>query len=241
MSHPIENEPASHKLSASHRPDSRETVIATVALLALGIISVLALFAPAEKLTLSDKLGLLFLGASTATLLWPPLARLLEAQPGGSTFVVTVAMFVIHSIARRWVPEHGWSMRFAAVPEDEYILPYAAYVAVLGAFFTAPFWWRRSNQWTRALLSALSLLVVLATFSFWLLGHYYPVGPTQRVDPAPMPSLAFLLIEYSCVALLCRAVCVNVRTRRLALKVLPLLLLVLWARFQFIVPPEDAE
>ena len=217
----------------------QEAIVASFALCILLLICVLACFTPSAKVVLADKITFLFL-AVVFTLFWSPLLKVLEAQSGGGCFMLTAAMFVVYSMARRVVPENGWSMRFAGMPDDDYIFPSSAYLVVVSAMFTSPFWWRYRNNWTRALLSGIAIVAALAGFSFWLLSRYYPVGTALKLDPSALPNLFLMLIEYSCLALLCRAVGAYSPTRRFALRVLPLLLLALWSRFHFIPTEGDA-
>jgi hypothetical protein len=221
--------------------NQREAIMATLALLALGILSGLAFASPAEKIAPADTITFLFLGLTSCALFVPRWLTLFETQSGSGTFALTAAMFVVYSLARRVVPEHGWSIRFATMPDDEYIFPYAAYVALFGAILVAPYWWKYRSAGTRAILAALAVIALLAGFAFWLLGRFYPVGPTQRLDPTRLPDLYFMLIQYGCVALLCRAVAAHAPTRRLALRLLPFLMFALWARFHFIQPAEETE
>lgn len=213
--------------------------MANVALVALLLLLGLAFFCPAERVHLADRIALLFLTTTCFVVAYTPLHRSLEAQSGGATFLFSAAMFVVYGLARRVVPEAGPSIRFAAMPNDEFIFPYAAYIAVIGAVLVAPYWWKLRSEWPRALLGGIALIALVAGFSFWLLSQYYPVGTTQRVDPSPLPTLLFLLVEYGAVALLCRAAGSHADTRRFLMKVLPLLLLALWARFHFFQPQDD--
>jgi hypothetical protein len=221
--------------------EHRETVLAYIAMAALLLIVGLAFLCPVEKVVLADRVTLLVLAATFFLLLYPPLLGLLEAQPAGVTFLLTAAMFVAYSLARRVVPEAGPRLQFASIPEDEFVFPYSAYVVVLGALFVSPYWWKVRNKWPHPLLAGLLLIAVMAGFSFWILGQHYPVGTTERVDPSSLPTLIFMIVEYGCLALLCRAVGFNWQVRRVMLRVLPPLLLALWARFHFLQPTEEAE
>lgn len=222
----------------SARPPAPFT--AYVALCALALLCLLAFFSPAEKIAAADNVTFIFLGIVSCVLWVPRCLAFLEAQAGSDTFALTAAMFVVYSLARRIIPEVGPGLHFPALPDDNYTFSYAAYIAVGGAFLIVPNWWKQRNGGTHPLLAALSILALLATISFLLVGRFYAVGPTERVDPSRLPDLASLLVEYGAVALLCRAACAQEATRRLALRTLPLLMLALWARFHFIPATEEA-
>src|SRR5690606_22275060 len=113
---------------------------------------------------------------------------------------------------------------------------------VLGAILTAPCWGRNIQGWTRSLLAAAALLLVLAMAGFGLLARFYTVGPIEQLDPTPLPHLGMQLIEYLSLALLCNAAIAHPQVRRWCLRALPLLLLISWARQQFFTAePPDAQ
>lgn len=150
-------------------------------------------------------------------------------------------MFLIYGIARMAGPDEGFSLQFAALPGDKFVIPYSAYVVVFAAILTGPFWWFHRLNWPLALLAGIGIVAVLSFFSFFLLQRYFPVGTTEILDPTPLPVLGLLLVEYASVALLCHAVALRRQTRRLALRTLPVILLVLAARHQFFPASEDGE
>lgn len=209
------------------------------ALAALALVCALA-FIPSTSV-LADRVTLLALGAGCALLCWTPLLKHVKATPERAAFVLTAAMFVIYGLARAAGPDEGFSLRFAALPDDEFVVPYSAYVVLFGAILTGPYWWFHRNNWTRSILSGVTLVGFFALVAFSLLRRYYPAGPTDILDPSPLPPLAMKLVEYGCVALLCHAVAARRHTRRLALRLLPGVLLLLWTRHQFIVAPEESE
>lgn len=233
----------SNGLHKAHRDQAkREAVLAYLALAALAIVCGIACFAPLDKVDLSDRIALLFLAVTLGIIGWTPCLKLMDAQPGATTFALTAAMFVVYGIARRDVPDDGWSIRFAAMPDDEYVLPYSAYVVGLGALLTLPLWWRHRSDWLRGLLTGFGIIAFFAVFSFWLLSRHFKVGATEALDPSALPNLFLMLIEYGSVAILCRAVSSNTYARRYAMRFLPIALLALWARFHFFgAPAEEAE
>lgn len=218
----------------------REAILAYMALAALAVICGLACFAPPEKVVASDQIALVFLAVILGVVCVPAIQKLLDVQPGATTFTLTAAMFVVYSIARRYASEKG-GLTFTAMPDDKYVIPYSAYVAVFGALATLPLWLKYRSDWLRGVLAGLTVVTVFSLYSFWLLSQHYTVGVTDMVDPSKLPHLVFMLVEYGCVALLCRAVTSNSYARRYAIRFLPLALLVLWARFHFFQPPPEAE
>lgn len=219
---------------------SRSRIGATVAGLALAVTFVLALSSATEP-TLADRITLLGLGIFAALCFWTPLLRRIEAQENAPAFVLTAAMFIVYGLARRAGPAAGPALTFSALPGDRFVISYAAFVVVAAALLTTPFWLRHIGGWTRALLAGIILLAALALFSFVFLGRHYAVGPTEIVDPTPLPHLMMQLVEYGALALLCNIVGTHPPTRRLVLRILPLALLILWAWHQFGAPPRGEE
>ncbi|MDQ3813900.1 MAG: hypothetical protein M3347_08110, partial [Armatimonadota bacterium] len=150
-------------------------------------------------------------------------------------------MFIVYGLARRAGPEEGWALTFSALPDDRFVISYAARCVLIGALLTAPAWLRNISGWTRALLIGLILIAALALFSFLFLYRHYPAGPTETLDPTPLPHLALQIVEYGSLALLCNVVGAHPPLRRLVLRLLPLALLTLWARHQFMAPPPVEE
>lgn len=220
----------------THRHTAPASIFAGIALL---VLTSLALMAPVEKVAVSDCLTLLFLALCTLPLWHARLLAWLETQESAASFVMCAAMLTVDGMARRVAPENGPGIHLTDMPE--YILPYSFYIAVLGAAFTMPLWWKTGSTWVRALGAAVIILSGLAGFSYWLLSRYYPSGVAAVLDPSPLPGLFLAMIEFTGIVLLCHVATLHAQTRRIALRVLPMLLLVLWARFQFSQPVEDAE
>lgn len=212
--------------------------LSRLALAALGAIAILAFFAP--SVSLPDRMAFLPLGLAMASFWIPSLLRRVSSHREASTFILTAAMFLIYSLARSVGPDEGFELRFAALPDDSFVVPYSAYIVVFSTLITGPFWWQRKNEWTRSIVGAVTIIAILTLGSFTLLRSHFPTGPAEILDPAPLPTLAMKLIEYGCVALLCHAVTALKETRCLALRLLPGALLVLWARHQFFVAPEES-
>lgn len=223
-----------------HRNSQREALIAQAALVALLLLCGLAFIATNSHL--ADRVTLLAIGVGCALMCWiPPLVRRLQASPERVAFVLSVIMFVVYGLARTVGPDEGFSLRFAALPGDQFVVPYSAYIVVLGAILTGPYWWFYRLNWTRCVLAGMVLVGLLSLFAFSLLRQYFPTGPTAILDPSPLPPLAMRLVEYGSLALLCHAVAIRRQTRRLALRILPAFVLLLWARHQFMVPAEENE
>jgi len=211
-------------------------------LAAFALIAVFGLaFLNAAEPTLADRVTLLALGVIAAILFWTPLARHLENQQNVAAFALTAAMFIVYGMARRVGPESGWALHFSALPGDEFVISYAARIVLLGALLSAPAWGRHLSGWARSLLLTTAVLALLAIGSFLLLRRFYEVGPTTTLDPTPLPNLGLQIVEYGALALLCDAATKHPWTRRLVLRVLPLALLALWARHQFMAAPPVEE
>ena len=208
-----------------------EIILSRLAFAALGAIVVLAFFAP--QVPVSDRIVFLPLGLAAIGFWMPFLLRRAAAHREVSSFLLTAAMFLIYGLARSVGPDQGFELRFAALPEDIFVVPYSAYIVVFASLFTGPFWWRKANDWTRAVISSTTIIALLMLGSFSLLRQYFPTGPAEMLDPNPLPRLAMKLVEYGCVALLCHAVTARKETRRWALQLMPGVLLLLWARYQF--------
>ncbi len=228
-----------NRTKISHRNSTRETLFAQIAFVALVVVCGLA-FIP-STIALADKTALFAVGFAGAIFVWTPLIRQIQCSPQRSAFFLTAAMFLIYGIARTAGPEEGFSLQFAALPGDKFVIPYSAYVVIFTAILTGPYWWFHRLNSTYALLGGIVLVGGLSFFSFFLLRRFFPAGTTEILDPTPLPSLSMLLVEYSCVALLCHAVAARRRTRRLALRVLPAMMLALAARHQFFPATEDGE
>ncbi len=229
------------------------------ALGALFGIAILALFPNAALLPpdarLSEKSALLFLAATFLIALVPSLQRKLAAHRDAATWVLMSAFFVLYHLADRAGPREGWSLRLAALPDDAFPLSYALRLAVLGAVLSFPAWFlaRRApdsepsdqgapgggpQKWAAA---ALILVGVLGWGSFVFLARFYKVGATETLDPTPLPTLFLQILGYGSIAALCRAVTQSAPATRLMLRALPLILLLAWAKMQFVAAPVDVE
>jgi hypothetical protein len=220
----------------------RDATAALLAAIALLLVFGLALIArePLEK-TLADRLTLAALGVAALICFWTPLLAVIEAQQNAASFALTAAMFVVYGLARRAGPAEGFGLHFAALPEDRFVISYAAWVVIVAAVVAVPLWPHRVAGWTRAVLAALLLIGVLAGASFLLLSARYEVGPDKIVDPGPLPTLGLQLVEYAALALLCNIAAGHPPTRRLVLRALPVLLLALAARMHVLPAPAEEE
>lgn len=216
-----------------------EIIFARLALTALGMVTLLAFFAPSASLP--DRLVFLPLGLATLVFWMPYVLRRTSSHREIAAFILTAAMFLIYSLARNAGPAEGFELRFAALPDDRFVVPYSAYIVFFPALLSGPFWWRQRNNWTRSVVGAITIIALLALGSFTLLRGHFPTGPTEILDPTALPTIAMKLVEYGCVALLCHAVTAFKKTRRLALQLLPGVLLLLWARHHFFVAPAETE
>lgn len=228
-----------NRTKISHRNSTREVIFAQLALFALAIVCVLA-FIPSNA-ALADKTALLAVGIAGAVFCWTPLIRHLKYSSQCAAFALTAMMFLVYGMARGAGPMEGFALQFAALPGDKFVVPYSAYIVVLAALVTGPYWWFHCLNWTRSLLAGIGIVALLSFFSFFLLQRHYPSGTTEILDPTPLPTLSMLLIEYTCVALLCHAVAIQHRTRSIALRVLPAVLLLIAARHHFFVVSEEGE
>jgi type IV secretory pathway VirB2 component (pilin) len=228
--------------AANQRAGTQHIVWSALALLTLVALCLLSL-APTVQPTLADRLTFLLLAITGAVCFWTRGSAFFEERADAATFAVTLAMFVVYGLARQALPDTGWTMNINLLPDTPQTLPVAGLVAIAGAVFTAPLWWRNRNGWTRALLAAIVVVAVLGTAMFWFLGRYYTVGETEVLDPTPLVRLLMQTVEFAALALVCSAACALTATRRILLRVLPVVLLALWARHQFFPAPivEEAE
>jgi hypothetical protein len=208
---------------------------AIAALVLLGIF-VLA-FSAATKPLLADRITLPFLGVLAAAYAWTPLVRRVVLQRDAATFALCAALFVVYGLARRVAPDEG-GLNFSG---DTYPISYAAWCAVVGAVLSAPAWLKAFEGWTRAIVSALALLAAIAFFSFNFLKGFYPAGPTEVLDTTTLVHFGMQTVEYGALALCCTGVAAHPRTRTALLTVLPVLLMALWARHQFMAGAATEE
>jgi hypothetical protein len=213
---------------------------AVIASIALAVVVGLA-FSPAGEPTPADRVTLLTLAVLGAICFWTPLLRYFDQRPDAATFALTAALFIVYGIARRAGPDDGWALRLPALPDDPFVISWAARAVVIGAILALPLWWKQVSLWTRALLTGAAIVMAIGLSIFLFLRRYYPpVEGTEIVNPKLLVDVVLQAVEYSALALLCNAVCLHPAARRWALRVLPLVLLALWARHQF-APPAEVE
>jgi drug/metabolite transporter (DMT)-like permease len=116
-------------------------LVSALATLALALVTALA-FSTANtatfrhvRATSADGATLLFLALCAALIGWTPLQKYFldtdrfdRSRHNAATFALAAAMFVIYSLARRSGPEGGWSLRFAFLPDDGFVVPFAAHM-----------------------------------------------------------------------------------------------------------------
>lgn len=213
-----------------------EAPLWAAALPLLSLLGVCALaFSSATKPALTDKVTLAALALMTALFAYAPFLRRVREDRDAASFALCAAFFVIYGLARRVVPDNAFAVG------GEVKLGLAAYAVILGALVGAPAWLKSFGGWTRATLFALSLLALLGWLSYRFLGMFYLVGPTQMVNPTALRFLLTQIVEFGALALCCAAVAANTKTRRLALLILPALLLILVMRYKTMPAPEDDE
>ncbi|RYG68326.1 hypothetical protein EON80_11885 [bacterium] len=216
------------------------------ALLALCGVFLLALFPNSMLLPptalLPEKVALVFLALSFGVALIPKLQKKLLEDRDAATFALMAAFFVVYHLAERAGPRSGFTIP-SELFSDEVSVTYALRLVFIGALASIPVWWKGGGP-QRNLLAASILIGVLGLGSFWFLGRFYPVGATETVDPTPLPTLLLQLLGYGCVAALCRAVTASPAYTKTLLRLMPVFLLVLAAKYQIfptVQPEEDAE
>ena len=210
---------------------------AAVSLVAIFAVIALA-FSGAAKPGLADQVTLPALALFAALFGYLPLLRRLREDRDAASFALCAALFVVYGLARRFVPANTPALHFFG---DDFPIPCAAFAVLLGALLGAPAWLKNFNGWTRTVLVALALLALLGFASFRFLASFYPVGTTATLDPTNLVHLGMQVVEFGALALCCAAVAAHATTRRLALIVLPALLLALWARHHFMAAPAEEE
>ncbi len=216
----------------------------------LGAIALLAC-APSVQASAGDRAALLFLAFAAALWAYTPLNRQWnragEDDAGArnaALVAVLAAASVLYPLARRFatpVPEQGGlALRFAGL-EEGFPISYAAVLAVVGALVVLIPTWRAASGLSRAVALALSCVAFFAWFSFRLLAPFYPVGATEVLDPTPLAHVGMQVVEFGALAILCHASVAHPGARRWVLRLLPLVLLAVWARHQFGAPPAEDE
>jgi hypothetical protein len=222
---------------AHRRASSREVLLSVPAALALAAVAALALL-PTVEPTTADRVSFLLLAAVGAVCFWTRGLRFFEERADAATFALALVAYLIYGLARQAGPQEGWSLRHALLPDTPLVVPYAARIVLVAAIVTAPLWWRNRNGWTRALLAALTVVALLGFGTFVLLGRFYTVGETEVLDPTPLVQTLMQALEFAALALVCSAACAVTATRRWILRFIPIVLSVLWARYQFFPAPK---
>jgi hypothetical protein len=229
-------------------------LVSALATLALALMTALA-FSTANtptfrhvRATSADGATLLFLALCAALIGWTPLKKYFldadrfdRSRHNAATFALAAAMFVIYSLARRSGPEEGWSLRFAFLPDDVFVVPFAARIVMAAALLVLILHWKVLSGWTRALVIGAGIIAAWALFSFRLLSGYFPVGVTETLDPTPLVTTLLQLVEYVALGILCSAATAHPAVRRWILRLLPLVLLALWARHHWALPVVEEE
>ena len=195
-----------------------------------------------------DCAALLFLGVCALIIGWTPLRRYFERDDAtghnATTFALMAAMFTIYLLSRRLEPlepAKGLILKFAWYPDQTIAISYAACLAIIGALIVIWPTWKVCSGVTRALGLALVILSALGAGIFWFLSHYFAVGAVEVLDPTPFVEMGRQIIEYGALAILCHAAASHVAARRWILRMLPFVLLALWARHQFAAPIVEDE
>ncbi len=202
----------------------------------LSLLGVCALaFSSAGKPGLADTVTMAALALMAALFAYAPFLRRVREDRDAASFALCAAFFVIYGLARRVVPENAFAVG------GEVKLGLAAYAVLAGALIGAPAWLKSFSGWTRAAIFALSLIALFGWVSYRFLGLFYKVGATETVDPTALLFLMTQIVEFGALALCCAAVAANTKTRRVALLILPALLLALAMRYKTMPVVEDDE
>ena len=223
-------------------PRQPNTLLAVPALLALAIVGALALFPDPKLLSAAemgpDKLTLLFLAVCFLVALVPAFARRFIENRDAATWAITVASVILFHIADR--AGVGLRIPWKLTPGEPLTISYAMCAVVLGALLSAGAWVRGGAP-ERAMIVGLVLLGALGFGSFELLSRFYKVGVVEILDPTPMGTLMTQVLGYVCLALCARAATATPALRNVLFKIMPLLLLAIWARHQFAPIPAPVE
>ena len=227
-------------------PKSSSPLWALPALLALGLVSVLALFPDPRLLKpdqmSSEKITLLFLFLVFALALLPALQRRLIENRDAATWAVLVAGVIVFHLADRAGPRagEGFGLQWALTPDDPIAVSYAARAVVVGALLSIP-GWIRGGAPDRALIGGLLLLGALGAGAFVVLSRFYTVGVVETLDPTSLGTLLVQIVTYASLAGCARAATATPLLRSVTLKIMPLILLIVWARHQFAPIPAPIE
>ena len=237
-------------MSLDIEPRQPNALFAIPALVALGIVGALALFPDAQLLGPDkmgpDKLTLLFLAFCFLIALIPSFARRFIENRDAATWAVLVASVILFHLAERAGPPEGagFGVHWSLTPDNPLAISYAMRVVVFGALLSAGAWAARGGGGpARAFVAGLLGLGLVGAGAFWLLSRFYAVGVTETLDPTPLGTLMVQIVGYVCLALCARAATATPALRSLVLKVMPVVLLLVWARHQFapIAAPVEAE
>ena len=219
-------------------------IFSVPALLALFGVAILALFPEGRLLapdaTLPDRATLLFLAICAMIAQIPVVWNRVKDSENGATWAFLSAFFVLFHLADRAGPREGMALPFSLAPDDSFVISYATRIAVLGALLSLPLWVKNAGP-QRFVLAGLGLVGALGFGSFWFLGQFYKVGATEIVDPTPLATLILQILGYGALALCCRAVALQPTLRNLMWRILPAILLAVWARHQFSPIPAPVE
>jgi len=199
----------------------------------LWLVGLLALL-PDVSGDFSVPLTLFVLLLASIIVCWTPVYGRLREHSDIATFCVTAVMFIIYGLARRFDGGVSLTVHSGIFVGDEYAISPAAILVFIGAVISAPVWIRQFRGWAKAVIIALLMLTVLGFGSFWFLGQYYTVGPTDILDPTPLLPLAMNVLEFFFLTLVCVAACAADNTRKVLLKSLPIMLILLWGRHAFV-------
>ena len=230
------------------KPRQSSPLFAIPALIALGLVAALALFPDPKLLGPAeigpDKITLLFLVVCFLFALIPAFSRHLIENRDAATWAVLVAGVILFHIAYRAGPRagEGFGIQWSLTPDEPLAIPYALRIVVFGALLSAGAW-AASGGPARAFVAGLLGLGLTGAMIFTILGRYYAVGVTEILDPTPLGTLMVQIVAYACLALCARAATATEATRSVLFKILPLILLGVWARHQFapIAAPVEAE
>ena len=229
-------------------PRQPNALFALPALVALILVGALALFPDPQLLGPADfgpdKITLLFLAACFLVALVPAFSRHLIRNRDAATWAILVASVILFHIAERAGPRAGagFGLHWSLTPDEPLAISYAMRAVVFGALLSAGAW-ARSGGPTRAFVGGLVLLGIVGAGSFWLLSRFYTVGVVETLDPTPLGTLIVQIIGYACLALCARAATATPALRSVLFKLMPIVLLLVWARHQFapIAAPVEAE
>ena len=223
-------------------------IFSSLSLAALLGIAALALFPspqllPPDKM-LGDKLALLFLLVVFALANIPKLRAKATENRDAVTFGAFCAWAILFHLAQRMGPLEGASLGFPFAPDEKIVVPFATFLAIFGALAGAPIWWKNGGAFERFFVAGSAFLGVFAwAFLLWM-GNYYAIGFDKTLDPSPVAALLLGLISYASLALCVRAATATEALRGAMLRIVPAILLVVWARHQFLpieMPNEDLE